>query len=153
MSTNGDSIANFACWSVAAKAFIGRVHCTAAVFDNRAALWPGPLVGPRRAAPSAPDYARAGVARGSHPEIARRITEAPPTRVDSLRSLCRIIPISKYRGCGVRSWLQRRVRQADRSFDSWRAGRVVTRWGSIVRCSPSRTIRHLAIPLVRQRGK
>src|ERR1700688_1979988 len=52
-------------------AFIGRVHCTAAVLDNRAALVAGALSSdPQRAKASAPDYdIQPSRAYGSYTEL------------------------------------------------------------------------------------
>ena len=68
-------------------AFIGRVHCTAAVLDNRAALVAGALSSdPQKAKASAPDYdippARA---YGSYVGDAGRRIEAAGRRADRLR--------------------------------------------------------------------
>ena len=60
-------------------AFIGRVHCTAAVLDNRAALVAGALSSdPQRAKASAPDYdIPADRAYGSYQELIERESALP----------------------------------------------------------------------------
>ncbi len=66
-------------------AFIGRVHCTAAVLDNRAALVAGALSSdPARAKASAPDYdIPAARAYGSYAEMMAAEQKLPPNeRID-----------------------------------------------------------------------
>src|SRR5579863_8786708 len=60
-------------------AFIGRVHCTAAVLDNRAALVAGALSSdPKKAKDSAPDYdIPADRAYGSYAEMAAAEKKRP----------------------------------------------------------------------------
>src|SRR5210317_662603 len=65
--------------------FIGRVHCTAAVLDNRAELVAGALSSnPERAKASAPDYAIAPErAYGSYAELFEQENKLPEDqRVD-----------------------------------------------------------------------
>src|SRR5689334_25170019 len=65
--------------------FIGRVHCTAAVLDNRAALVAGALSSdPAKAKASAPDYdIPADRAYGSFKEMVEKESKLPPDqRVD-----------------------------------------------------------------------
>ena len=63
-------------------AFIGRVHCTAAVLDNRAALVAGALSSdPARAKASAPDYdIPPDRAYGSYTEMLQAEAKLPPDR-------------------------------------------------------------------------
>src|SRR5205807_4292404 len=66
-------------------AFIGRVHCTAAVLDNRAALVAGALSSdPARAKASAPDYdIKPERAYGSYKEMVAAEAKLPPgERID-----------------------------------------------------------------------
>ncbi|MGE0606674.1 MAG: Gfo/Idh/MocA family protein [Pirellulales bacterium] len=70
-----------------AGAFIGRVHCTAAVLDNRAALVAGALSSdPKRAKESAPDYDIAPArAYGSYQELVESEKKLPADqRIDFL---------------------------------------------------------------------
>ena len=97
-------------------AFIGRVHCTAAVLDNRAALVAGALSSdPEKAKASAPDYdippARA---YGSYREMIDGEVEAAGRPADRFRHRRHAQPHAfRDRQGGRRGRLQRRLRQAD----------------------------------------
>ena len=119
-------------------AFIGRVHCTAAVLDNRAALVAGALSSdPAKAKASAPDYdippARA---YGSYTRADRRRSEAAGRPADRLRHRRHAEPHAlRDRQGGARGRLQRHLRQADdvRPGPGRGAGRGRRRLGRRVR--------------------
>lgn len=71
-------------------AFIGRVHCTAAVLDNRAELVAGALSSdPERAKASAPDYAiPAARAYGSYQELIEKEAALPAEQRIDFVSVC-----------------------------------------------------------------
>ena len=97
-------------------AFIGRVHATAAILDNRAALVAGALSSdPAKAKASAPDYdIKPERAYGSYKEMIAAELKLPADRAHRFRLRRHAEPHALRDRQGVRRGrLQRHVRQAD----------------------------------------